>query len=224
MNETGSVKAVDSTSLEELERFRDIRWLHNHWSQPIDRLAYYWYLTFEDSQQLYSLAAECQKTISFPYYDLTPAGGLHLTIDRVAFEGDITRRQITAIEAAAARACRKITPFEVTIGALGGTSGAIGFTAFPAKPIRDLRDTLRMAALSVFPEAPVTRSDFHPHVAIAYANSDDVPAAEAIAAVETLNPSARVDVTISEAKLVLLERRTRSYSWQVVSRIPLIQP
>ena len=215
------MKALDSTSLEELERFRSIRRLHNHWSQPIGRPAYFWYLTFENSTQLHSLARECQKAISFPYYDLTPAGGLHLTIDRIAFDGDITRSQLTAIEAAAARACREIPPLEVTIGALGGTAGAIGFTAFPAQPIRDLRDTLRAATLSVFPEAPVTRADFHPHVAIAYANSDGVPAAEAIAAVEALNPAARVDVTISEGTLVLLERRPRSYSWQVVSRIPL---
>lgn len=221
MNETGSIEAVESTSLEELERFRAVRWLHNHWSQPVGRRAYYWYLTFENSPQLHALTAECQKEIAFPYYDLTPAGGLHLTIDRVAFDGDITRRQITGVETAAAHACQEVPPFKVTIGALGGTSGAVGFTAFPAKPIQELRDKLRTAALSVFPEAPVTRSDSHPHVAIAYANSDDIPAAEAIAAVETLNPSARVDVTINEAKLVLLEQCSRSYSWQVVSRIPL---
>jgi 2'-5' RNA ligase len=167
---------------------------------------------------LHALTAECQKAIAFPYYDLTPARGLHLTIDRVAFDGDITRRQITGVETAAAHACQGVPPFK---GALGGTSGAVGFTAFPAKPIQELRDKLRTAALSVFPEAPVMRSDFHPHVAIAYANSDDIPAAEAIAAVETLNPSASVNVIIGEAKLVLLEQCSGSYSWQVVSRIPL---
>ena len=221
MSEAGSTNTLDSTSFEELERFRGIRRLHNHWSQPIGRPAYYWYLTFENSTQLHSLARECQNAIDFPYYDLTPMDGLHLTVDRVAFGGDITRSQLAAIEGAAVRACHEIPPFDVTIGALGGTAGAVGFTAFPAQPIRDLRDALRGATLSVFPEAPVTSSDFHPHVAIAYANSDDVPAAEAIAAVEALNPAARVDVTISEATLVLLERRRRSYSWQVISRIPL---
>ena len=221
MNEVGSMKAPDSISLEELDRFRSIRQLHNHWAQPFGRPAYFWYLTFENSTQVHSLATECQKAIDFPYYDLTPVDGLHLTVDRVAFDGDITRSQVADIEAAAVHACHEMPPFDVTIGALGGTMGAVGFTAFPAQPIRDLRDALRGATVSVFPEAPVTHSDFRPHVAIAYANSNDVPAAEAIAAVETLNPTARVDVTISEATLVLLERRRRSYSWQVVSRIPL---
>jgi 2'-5' RNA ligase len=217
------MKALGCTGLEELERFRGIRRLHNHWSRPIGRPAYFWYLTFEKCAHLHSLARECQKAISFPYYDLTPVSDLHLTIDRVAFDGDITQNQLTAIEAAATRACREIPPFDITIGALGGTVGAIGFTAFPAQPIQDLRDTLRAATLSVFPKAPVKRSDFHPHVAIAYSNSDGVPAAEAIAAVEALNPTARVNVTISEGALVLLERRSRSYAWQLVSRVPLSQ-
>jgi 2'-5' RNA ligase len=220
MNETDGMKALNSTCLRELERFRGIRRLHNHWSQPAGHPAYFWYLTFENSMQLHCLARECQKAINFPYYDLTPVNDLHLTIDRVAFDGDITHSRLADIEAAAKRACRKLPSFEVTIGALGGTAGAIGFTAFPAQPVQALRDTLRAATLSVFPEAPVTRSDFHPHVTIAYANSD-APAAEAITAVESLNPIARVDVTISEGTLVLLERRRRSYSWRVVSRIPL---
>jgi len=61
-----------------------------------------------------------------------------------------------------------------------------------------------------------------PHVTIAYGNADDVPAAEAIAAVEELNASApRAETTVNEAMLVLLERRHRSYAWQPVARIPL---
>jgi hypothetical protein len=58
-------------------------------------------------------------------------------------------------------------------------------------------------------------------VTIAYANADDVPAAEAVAAVEKLNATARVDVTIEDASLVLLARRQRSYAWQAISRVPL---
>ncbi|HEV2472778.1 MAG TPA: 2'-5' RNA ligase family protein, partial [Chthonomonadales bacterium] len=159
--------------------------------------------------------------IAFPYYDLTPLSDLHLTLDRIAFEDDITPDQLGAIEAAATGASRKIAPFYVTLGRLGGTAGAVGFTAFPALPLRELRNAFRVTTLSVYQGAPVRRSDFHPHVAIAYANSDGVPAAEAIAAVEKLNATAYVDVTIEEGALVLLERRLRSYRWQAISRIPL---
>src|SRR5712691_5433248 len=123
---------------DKLERFRQLRWLHNHWSRPIGPRAYYWYLTFENSPELHRLAAECQQALAFPYYDLTPLSDLHLTLDRIAFDGDITPDQLGTIETAARRACREVLPFDVTIGCLGGTAGAVGFTAFPARPIREL--------------------------------------------------------------------------------------
>ena len=213
--------APDLADRDGLEHFRTIQWLHNHWARPAGPRAYYWYLTFESSPALHSLARECQDAIAFPYYDLTPVPGLHLTLDRIAFDGAITPDQLAAIEAAAADACRTLAPFPVTVGALGGTRGAIGFTAFPVQPVRDLRDALRAATLSVCPQAPVRRSEFHPHVAIAYANSDGIPAAEAIAAVEKLHATARAEVTVTDAALVLLERRQRAYAWHPVARIPL---
>jgi 2'-5' RNA ligase len=215
------VDAENSVALEELERFRNIQWLHNHWARPISPRSYYWYLTFENYPELHSIARECQRAISFPYYDLTPPGELHLTLDRIAPDRDITPEQLGAVETAAIRACGEIPPFDVTIGYLGGTRGAIGFTVHPPQPIRELRDTLRAATLSTYPNAHVRGSEFHPHVAIAYANSDSVPAKETIAAVEKLNSTAQVSVTITHATLVLLERRPRSYAWQAVSRIPL---
>lgn len=211
----------DPTDQEELQRFRSIQWLHNHWARPAGRRAYYWYLTFENSPELHALARECREAIAFPYYDLTPVPDLHLTLDRIAFEGDVTPDQLDAIEAAAVRGCRTVAPFKITVGALGGTPGAIGFTASPARPVRDLRDALRAATLSACPDAPVRSAEFHPHVAIAYANSDGIPAADAIAAVEKLHATARAEVTVEDAALVLLERRPRSYAWHPVSRIPL---
>lgn len=204
-----------------LERFRKIKRLHNHWSRPIGPRAYYWYLTFEQSPELHTLAAECQKATAFPYYDLVPMRNLHLTLDRIAFEDHLTTDQLNAIGAAARRVCQEIPPFDITVGSLNGTAGAIGFHAFPARPIRELRDALRSATLLAYPVAPVQDSVAQPHVTIAYANTDAIPAAEIISAVEKLNSIAPVDVTIRQAALVLLERDARSYSWQAVSRVSL---
>jgi 2'-5' RNA ligase len=210
-----------NTSNEELERFRTIRWLTNHWARPVGPRAYYWYLTFERFSDLHSLAERCQRVISFPHYDLTPPSGLHLTLDRIAFEDDVTRNDLSAVEAAAGRVCQKIAPFEITIGALGGTPGAIGFTAYPERPIRFLRDAVRGATLSVHPSAPIKHSAFHPHVAIAYCNSDDIPATETVAAVEGVRATASVRATIKDVSLVLLTRRPRAYEWSTMLRIPL---
>jgi hypothetical protein len=138
----------------EPESFRDIRMLRNHWSGPAGPCAYYWYLAFTGASELQALVAECQRAIAFPYYGPIPPESLHLTLDRIAFEGSITPSQLNAIRDAASRACQAIPPFRITLGPLGGTRGALGFTASPVEPIRQLRDALRAATLAACPERP----------------------------------------------------------------------
>ncbi len=221
MNESGDGHADDSASPGDLKRFREVGRLGNHWSRPIGPRSYYWYLTFEDSPVLRSFVWQCQQAISFPYYDLTHADQLHLTLDRIAFAGQITEAQLCAIRTAAVGACQHVSPLDITIGSLGGTRGAVGFAALPAQRIQHLRDVLREATLSIYPQAPIRRAEFHPHMAIAYCNADHIPAADAIAAVEKLNPTASVDVTVRQGAMVVLDRQPRSYSWRAVSRVPL---
>lgn len=206
---------------EDLERLRNIRWLHNHWSRSMAR-SYFWYLTFEKCPDLHSRARQCQEAISFPYYDLTPPRDLHLTLDRIAFD-DIPTGILADITASAVRACHQMPAFDITVGPLGGTPGAIGFSVSPGERLKSLRDILRAATLSVYPEAPVRCDELHAHIAIAYANSDDVPAADAVAAVENINATARTEVRVkvTNATLVLLEQRPRSYAWEALWRIPL---
>lgn len=218
--ELEQLSAAQTIAAEELQRFRGIRQLRNHWARPGGGPAYYWYLTFERCAELQALARRCQEGLAFPYYDFTPAGDLHMTLDRIGFVSDISADQLRATEAAAARACGTLAPFEITIGALGGTPGAIGLSGFPRGPIQRLRDTLRTATLSVRPDAPVKDEVFHPHVAIAYCNAD-VPAAHAIAAVDRLNPPAPVRITVQQTSLVLLERLPRAYVWRKVAAVPL---
>jgi len=203
------------------DRFRKLRHLTNHWARPGGPRAYYWYLTFENAVQLHDLAARCQQAISLPHYDLTPRQGMHLTLDRVAYEKDTTPDDLRALTAAAVKACADIPAFDLTIGGLGGTSGAIGFEAGPHEPTTHLRDTLRAAALAAHPRATPRGTGFHAHVAIAYCNTDGVPADQTVAALGQLGTLPRVTVTITEASLVLLERGPRAYLWHTVARIPL---
>src|SRR6266702_3122741 len=81
MTSSGDDRGRDADP-DEQQRFRSLRALTNHWSRPIGRPAYYWYLTFEHSAELQSVASRCQQAIGFPYYDLTPVDELHLTLDR----------------------------------------------------------------------------------------------------------------------------------------------
>lgn len=213
-------EAFQDVAYRELEKFRKITWVRNHWARMPSPRTYYWYLTFEDCTELHGLVEQCRSLLSVPYYDPTPQTDLHLTIDRVAHEQDVPPSKITAIEAAALRACRRVREFELTIGALGGTATAVGFRAVPDDPTRHLRDVLRRATISVHPEAPVKISALHPHVGIAYSNSD-APALEAVAAVERLSTLRPVTVAVRRVALVLLEQYQRSYSWRTVAHIPL---
>ena len=110
----------------------------------------------------------------------------------------------------------------VTLAIRSKSLSQCSFTVTPAAPVRRLRDTLRAATLSVCPGAPVIGQETAAHVTIAYGNTDNVPAADAIAAVEKLNASGpSAEAAVEEAQLVLLERRQRSYAWELVSRVPL---
>jgi 2'-5' RNA ligase superfamily len=202
--------------------FGNIQLLRNHWSGPAQPRAYYWYLTFADDAAICDLATRAQQALAFPYYDPVLPHGLHMTIDRIAPEGGITAAQLNSVSATGRLACQAIPPFRIRLGELSGTRGAIGFTVTPVAPISRLRDTLRAATLSVCPDAAATREEMIPHVTIAYGNTDGVPAADAIAAVETLNASRpRAEATVRQAAVVLLERRQRSYTWKLLSLVPL---
>ncbi len=207
---------------DEFDRFRKIRLLTNHWARPIGPASYYWFLTFDRSSEIQSLAHMCQEAITFPYYDLTPAADLHMTLDRIAYEGDISQHKLQAIADATVTHCHTIPPLEITIGRLGGTTGAIGFAAYPRQPIESLRDGLRAVTLATHPAARVRSTSLHPHVTIAYCNSDGVDAADAIAAVEALTDNVSATLTVGSVSLVRLTRLPQAYRWKTVSQIPLL--
>ncbi|WP_432976641.1 2'-5' RNA ligase family protein [Dactylosporangium sp. CA-233914] len=157
MNDAGleHASAAASVAAQELQRFREIRQLRNHWAGRDTRRSYYWYLTFEHCTELQSLAQRCRDGIPLPYYDFTPLTELHMTLDRVAYDGDIAPEQLHTVVSAAAQACSDLPPFTITIAGLGGTPGALGFSVVPYEPLLQLRDTLRTATLSAYPHAPV---------------------------------------------------------------------
>ncbi|UGT68310.1 2'-5' RNA ligase family protein [Nocardia gipuzkoensis] len=179
-------------------------------------LGYYWFITFEHASDLHALTEECQQAIDATCFYPVSSDRLHLTLDRIAYDGESAREQLDSIVTAARRACRDQMPFTMTIEQPSNLRGAIGFKVSPAERVRNLRDVLRSATLSVLPEAPVKESVSDPHVTIAY------PAfARAADAVEISTAIPRADVSVTEAAMVLLERREFSYSWDVYARISL---
>lgn len=184
-------------------------------------LGYYWFLTFEHAPELHALAKSCQQTIDTTYFDLTPADGLHLTLDRIAHDGACTAEQLEAIATAARLSCQDLAPFTLSMERITNLRGAIGFATSPQERVHALRDALRAGTLSVLPDALVKDSSSLPHVTIAYPMFEGLTA-KAAATVDQINLSGGgTNVLVTEAVLVLLSRRGYSYSFDVAARILL---
>ncbi|MGK8557068.1 2'-5' RNA ligase family protein [Nocardia gipuzkoensis] len=193
-----------------------------HTDDRLGVLGYYWFLTFEQSPELLALVKECQVSISMPHYDLTPPDSLHLTLDRIAYFGEVAPEQLDAVKTAAVLACRDVPPFDISFEHLRSIRGAVVFDVSPAWRVRILQKTLRSATLAAYPEASVKASQSDPHVTIGYPNAETFSEADTAAAVARPNSTVHsADVAVTEAVMVLLERQQHSYSWQVIARIPL---
>ena len=194
--------------------------LYNHWQRPLSPRTYYWFLTFQHDSKLQALVEQCQRTISFPYYDLVVPSSLHLTLERVAYEHEISDIQLAAIGTSAMKCGSDIEPFAITINDLGGTAGAIGLNVSSVSLIRSIRDKLRDATLSIYPGARIRHDGLNPHISIAYCNTSGILAREAVNAVSSASPLFPLSTTIDRASLVLLERRARSYDWRTILDVP----
>ncbi|MGW4843980.1 2'-5' RNA ligase family protein [Nocardia brasiliensis] len=183
-------------------------------------LGYYWFLTFEHATELHALTKTCQQSIDNAYFDLTSPERLHLTLDRIAYDGGISCEQLEQIDAQARSACQDQPPLILTMGQLTNLRGAVGFIASPAETVRALRDKLRAVTRSVHPDAPTKDSASKPHVTVAYPVFEDLSDRAAATAQIASTTIGEAEVKITEAVIVALERHPRSYEWDVISRIP----
>jgi 2'-5' RNA ligase len=213
-DQTGYAAALD----EDLQRFRDVRKLTNHWKRDRPPHGHYWYITFENSPALRHLAAQCQDALAFPFYDPVPPGGLHMTLGRIDHDATITSERLHAIEAAATRACAEIAPFTISIGGISGTTGAIGLSAWPKAPIQHLRELLQQTTTGE--RSTDTGDGFHAHVALGYCNADNVDPTHVRAAIDRLDVKT-MRVPITTVALVALKRHPHSYEWEPLSRVSI---
>lgn len=213
---------VEPTAVADLlAGFRRVSHLRNHWARTGPRVGYYWYITFDEASEVLRLVRQCQERLAFPYYDLLPLSTVHLTLDRIAYHPGPTAGQLEAIASAAREQCRSMMPFTITVAFLTGTGGAVGLNVFPPEPVDELRRALRAATLSVMPNASVTKRAFQPHVTVAYANTDGVPATTAHEVAEQSAKLPPATARVDGAAMVRLERRARSYQWDTLTMVPL---
>lgn len=165
------------------------------------------------------MASRCQAALDAPYFNLVSLQDLHMTLERVAFEGEITPTELQAVERAAADACANIPPFTINIGPLAGSSGAISFSASPRAKLENLRKLLDDATKEAFTaKGPPESLSFRPHVGVAYCNAT-LPASMIIEVVRKLRSLPPVAVDVRSASLVELAREENAYNWSERQRL-----
>ena len=204
--------------------FSSLKRMRSHWDRAgwwPGRRAYYWYLTFSEESEFHEIAAQCQTELEAPYLDCVPLTDLHMTLERVAFDDEISKTELDRIASVADEGCRALSPFRLHIGPLAGSSGAISFSASPHAIIAELRNTLTTAAKAIPGKAsPSDGTHFRPHVGIAYCNTD-VAAEPIINAVRSIRRMPIVEVDVQTVALVALTRGQNSYRWIELCTIPL---
>jgi 2'-5' RNA ligase superfamily len=205
------------------QQFSSITTTVNHWDRPgwrPGRSAFYWYLTFEACTELHSMVRACQRIVARnPIFDLIPVDDVHMTLDRIAFEDEISSATLDEVERQVGYQIRRVPEFMIKVGPLCGSPGALSFSASPFDCLNRLRLTLTDATKTVV-NGLTSPVEFRPHVGIAYCNSS-VPAGPIIQAVDAVRDIPPSDVHIRQISLVRLTRLDRAYQWSVRRRFPL---
>ena len=167
------------------------------------------------------MPAQCQLELEAPYLDPVPLTDLHMTLERIAFDDEISKTELDRIASVADEACRTLSPFTLYVGPLAGSSGAISFSASPHATIAQLRNTLVTAAKTVLGKASALENAyFRPHVGIAYCNKD-VATEPIVSTVRRIRRMPIVEVNVRTVALVALTRGRNSYRWIERYTIPL---
>jgi 2'-5' RNA ligase len=217
--------AVTDPVVADWERFRRLPVMRNHWDRPgwwPGRQSFHWFLTFDDADDLRTLAAACQQRLDYPFLDPVTPGNLHLTVRRLAFTDEVTPADVDTVIAKAADGCCALAPFTVRIGPLAGSAGALRFTVTPWQPLLDLHAVVSDAVASIGAglDPSAGSHGFRPHIGIAYCNTT-VPTATIVNRVAALRVLPPVDVHVQTLTLVRLRRDNHSYHWDTVARLPL---
>ncbi|GAB3753946.1 2'-5' RNA ligase family protein [Microlunatus parietis] len=197
--------------------------LRNHWywrpGWRVGTRGYYWHLTWDGHSELHRLVDEYQAVLApFAGLDPIPRPWLHLTLQGIGFTDEVSDDQLEELTDRARSAIAGLGPIRVRFDRVLVWGEAVVLAPTPAEPIEVLRAELRELTGAVTGATP-GRDDFSPHVSFAYVNTDQ-PAAEVVAAVESIQPEP-AEVIIDTVTLLEQHRDNGMYEWKVRDTLPL---
>lgn len=202
--------------------FQGLKQLADHWARPAwpdGASAVYWLIDLGWSTDLRAHADACQQNLAdIPDLDPVPLGLLHLTICRVGATSEVDDDTAATIAQAAQQRTRTMPPMTLSIGPLAGSAGAVRFSVTPWTELLHLHQDLVAARNAVLGGPP--SNGFRPHVSIAY-NGRPRLASPLTDRVNRLRHLPPVNVEVTVANLVRLQRDGHVYRWQTIATTPL---
>jgi 2'-5' RNA ligase len=175
-----------------------------------------WHFTFEELPPVQALARRLRPALDLPYLDVVPSQWLHLTTQGVGLSADVRADHQARIVLEAADRLASERPPAATLGRPGLFEDSVGVPVEDNGRLQTIRLRLQEADAAVrgAGSVPDWRTEFQPHVTLAYAN--------AVAdAADLILPDTSVAVTFQEVSLIRLHRTRGLYSWDVLGRVPI---
>lgn len=200
--------------------------IRNHWywrpGWGIGSRFYTWHITFDGQPEVEHLADQYRTLLSQqPNLDVIPNQWLHLTMQGIGFVHDVVSEDVDAIVAAARARCAHLAPFKLTIGAPHVDPESIQIAVDPVEPVRQLRTAIRAAIADVWgsDRVPEPAEPYHPHLSLAYTNTEG-PAAPLVEAL-TSAPNLTANAEIDSCQLIILNRDEGMYVWEPYATVKL---
>lgn len=197
---------------------KDHWWWRPGWAPG--RRYYAWHLTFADAPEVCAAAAPYRSALRpLGILDDVPDPWLHLTMQGIGFDDDVTADEARDIAAAARGRVSTMAAIDVSLPAAQVGTEGVYFPVDPWVGLQGMRLAVRSAVVDVIGSAEGDEETFWPHVSVAYCNADG-PTGAVLDAVESV-PATVVRAKVSHVDLILLSRDTHLYQWTTVTRLTM---
>lgn len=175
-----------------------------------------WHFTFENHPEVQAFARQVAPVLDRAYLDVVPPQWLHLTTQGVGLRRAVTSAMQDQIVSRAATRLFHRAPLPMTLGPPQQDDEGVVMAVEDDGRLQQLRFDLQDADAEVrgMDHVPDWRTDFAPHVSLAYANT-------AADASNLILPDTAMSVTLRTVSLLGLQRTRGLYSWELLARVPL---